>query len=169
MSEDTKTFNLLETIQGRAYPEDEVTVYTNEAAIHELHKLRDELKYHTNEKTKAYKELDKKVKAATKAIEESALTFKMRGVAPAVVNLLVDKHREVSEDLQDELLAVTLVAVVNADGAEDRRKFSAEDCKVIRDTIPMVAYNKIAVLVTDLNMGAAIYDQTIDAGFLQKS
>src|SRR5690625_2924892 len=123
MSEDTKTFDLIKTIQGRAYPEGEVTVYLDEASIHELHALSEQLKYHTNEQTKAYKELDKKVKEATKAIEKSALTFKMRGVAPSIINLLVDKHRENSDVLQDELISATLYAVVDGEVAATCRRY----------------------------------------------
>src|SRR5690625_1997716 len=162
MCEYTKTFDLIKTIQCRAYHEGGVTVYQHEDRIHKQHDLSKKLKYHTNEQTKDYKELDKKVKEATKAIEKSALTFKMRGVEPPIINLLVDKHRENSDVLQGELLSATLYAVVDAEGAEDRRKFSVEDCKAIRDEIPLAAYAKVSEKATDLNMGAAIYDQTIE-------
>lgn len=167
---DEKTFDLLKTLQGRAYPEDEVTVYLDGDGIYRLAQIREELTEHADPKKKAYKDLEAEAEKLAKSILETELTFKLRGVAPGVVSLLVEKYQkeEAFEALQDELLAATLVSVVDAKGAEDRRKFSVEDCKEIRHMLPQAAYVQISNKVTDLNMNAAIYDQTVDSGFLQK-
>ena len=109
---DEKTFDLLKTLQGRAYPEDEVTVYLDGDGIYRLSQIREELTEHADPKKKAYKDLEAEAEKLAKSILETELTFKLRGVAPGVVSLLVEKYQkeEAFEALQDELLAATLVS-----------------------------------------------------------
>jgi len=165
-----QTFDFLKTLEGRSYPEQEVTVYIDEAGLHELHQIGEDQKYIGDVDSKEYKALERRKKALVKQVGASAMTFKARGVAPAIVQTLVKKYGEAEdfEGLQDELLAAVLVAVVNAEGAEDRRKYSKDDAKKIRDLLPNGAYTQLSNMINDLNMNTAIYDETIDAGFLPK-
>lgn len=166
-----KTFDFLAALEGRSYPEDEVTVFIDEAGLYELHKINEEQKFIGDPDSKEAKALERRKKALTKQVSATAMTFKARGVAPAVSQMLVKKYSEKDdyEGLADELLAAVLVAVVDANGAEDRRKYSKDDAKKIRDLLPPAAYGKVSDMVNDLNINAAIYDQTVDAGFLPKS
>lgn len=165
-----ENFDLFNTLSGRAYPSEDVVVYVNEARMHELKPLREELQVQSSDKTKRAKELKAQVDEIVADIKASALTFHIRGVAPAVTDLLVEKYRKSDdyETLEAELLAATLIRVTNADGEVDERKFSVEECAQIRDMLPRSAYEKISKTVTKLNLDGAIYDQTVDSGFLQK-
>lgn len=166
-----ETFDMFKTLTGRAYPEKDIIVYTNEAKIHELNDIRKELQVQTSNKTKAYKELEKRAEEVSEEIKDSALIFHLRGVAPGVTGILVEKYQREEKDwagLQDELLSATLVKVTNADGKVDERKFSIEECAQIRNILPQAGYEQLAKTITELNMSGAIYDAAVDSGFLQK-
>lgn len=164
------SFNVIDTIQGRSYPTETVKVYLDEASVYELDKLNQKMSVEKD--TKKYSALEKQADELVKQIEESALTFHLQGIPPAATQELYDRYdkQELSaEELHDQLLAACLQKVVRADGAIDERKFTIEQTADFRKFIPPTEMGRIAKTINQVVTNTAIFENTVNAGFLHKS
>jgi len=187
------TFNLLAAIEGTQYPVGEETVFTNGKAAEELNDLLEEearLQHeHKDDMTGVpnQEEIDQRKEVLVKEVLASALTFHMRGLAPKVIELMAKEARrkfpvkgkseeevyELNEDadewITNEMIAKCIVKVVNANGDEDTTSYRNEDVGQLRDFLHRVEFNKLDKLAGKLNGSKALFDNALDADFLQKS
>lgn len=113
-----ETFSLDEFVQGRGFPEADVTVFTNADAGYEYSKAQERMKELADERivlgeatrSKRYKEnkaeydeIEAKAEALKEQVKASALTFHLRGIAPGhIKKITADVQREQEKRLEDE-------------------------------------------------------------------
>lgn len=154
-------FDIIAFIEGSNYPEKTVTLYTNGKAALELRDETDE----------------SRIKELQKQIADSALTFTLRGLAPKVVEVMMNKMNVNSKDISDEervkrfiestdaLTAATIVKVVTADGREDKRAWDTERAAALRGVLLQSEYEKLSEGVATVNFDGKLFDEAVDAGF----
>lgn len=189
------SFNLDEFVQGRGFPRDTVTVFTNEDAGYDYTAVQERLTTLAQEKEKlepatrsaAYKEkaqefnaLEEKAQELLEKIKESALTFHLRGISPGhikKINKDVKKQAE-TEELDQEtageiagwrIIAANIIKVTNAKGQEDNGPFTEERVANLEMTLPDSEWTKLDRKVAELSFKSAYFDSVVDAGFLPKS
>jgi len=177
------TFNLNDVLQGRGYPEDEVTVYTNVPAAYELQALNarlEEIAQAAEQDQETYNALDSLAQALKQEILDSQLTFHLRGISPGhikkimrSVNRMVRKGELEEDEMVDYLdaayIAPHIIKTVNAKGEVDERLFTVEDVQKIQEFLDDGQLLKINNAVRNLSFTAALFDAATDAGFLPKS
>jgi hypothetical protein len=189
------TFDLDEFVQGRGFPRDSVTVFTNEDAGYDYTAVQERLKELVQDKeklgeatrSKAYRDilaemapLEEKAAALLEKIKESALTFHLRGISPGhikKINKDVAKEAEKEEWEQDHaaeeagwrIIAAHIIEVVNAKGETDKRSFDAERVGNLEMILPESEWRKLDRKVAELSFKSAYLDVAVDAGFLPKS
>lgn len=161
-------FDIIAFIEGSNYPEKTVTLYTNgKAAL----ALREELERPEGEQD------EKRIALFKKDIADSALTFTLRGLAPKVVEVMMNKMNVNSKDITDEervkrfiestdaLTAATIQKVVTADGREDKRAWDTERAAALRGVLLQSEYEKLSEGVATVNFDGKLFDEAVDAGF----
>jgi hypothetical protein len=180
---DKSTFSLVEAIKGRGYPTEEVTVYTNADAAYNLaetNALLETLAQGKQQDTEEYDNLDAVAQQLKAEVQESALTFSLRGISPGEVQRLSKKvaKQARAEDLDEDEEALLrtaawfaphVVRVSNAQGEVDEHLYTAEEARVLMDLLPQSEWNKLLVAMSKLSLGSMYFDQLVDAGFLPKS
>lgn len=162
------TFSVMSFIQETAYPEGVVTIYTDVVAAKELLRLnarRAELEKTSLEEAE---KLSPQIAQMVERAEKSALTFNLRGFAPGVVQQIIDKYKnEENENAADaELVAKSIITVKNAEGAVDEHFWTADEVNMLRGRIAEGQWLKLLAAVADVLFNAAVFDKTVDAGFL---
>lgn len=122
--------------------------------------------------------LQAKIDEWIERVDSSALTFELRGMPPRIVEAITSKHftdpkadytGTPEEQARDyELIAKSVVAVTNADGAEDRTAFDPDRVKELRGALLSEEYYKIVAGVAHVNLNGALFDQATDASFLSR-
>lgn len=183
------TFDLDAFVQGRGFPTDTVTVFTNADAAYALAPVNarlTEIAQDPKHNTKALKEeaasLETRAQELKDEILASALTFHLRGISPghikkiiADVNKRVDdeddelQSEQAGEQATHEMFAPHIIKVVNAKGEVDQRKFTAERVAHLEGLLPPSEWNKLDDKIKELSFKTATFDQLTDAGFLPKS
>ena len=174
-------FNLSEVIKGRGYPQKDVTVYIDGASAFELVELEDKMNS-IAEDSEEYKELEKKAEELAHKVQDSKLTFTLRGVSQSVVEAITDKadklHSRQTEDEYNSdwfkfyvtsLVAENLVKVTDKDGNVDERHFSYEEVSEIRDNVPIESWTLLVNTMQKLTLATGYFKGLTDAGFLPKS
>lgn len=176
-------FNLTEVLQGRGYPEDEVTVYMNVSAAYELQALNSQLEaiaQAAEQDQETYDSLDALAQALKQEILDSAVTFHLRGISPGhikkimrSVNRLARKGELEEDEVPDYLdaayIAPHVIKTVDAQGNVDERLFTVEDILKVQEFLDSGQMQKINDSVRNLSFTAALFDAATDAGFLPKS
>lgn len=179
------TFDLDAFVQGRGFPTDMVTVFTNAPAAHTLAKVEARLEEIGQSKNqKAFKEefaaLEKQADDLKEAIKASALTFHMRGISPGHIKKVARDVAKEQEDagwdqneaedvLNFRWMAPHIIKVVNAAGDEDQRQFTEERVVGLAEMLPTSEWQKLFEALNDLSFRTASFDVAADAGFLPKS
>jgi len=179
------TFDLDAFVQGRGFPTDTITVFTNDGAAHDLAKVEARLtEIGQNKNQKAFKEefaaLEKEAEDLKDAIKASALVFHMRGISPGHIKKVsrdvmeTQKKEEWDEDYAADQLnfrwtAPHIIEVVNAAGESDKRVFTPERVENLASMLPSSEWQKIVEAINNLSFRTAAFDQAADAGFLPKS
>jgi hypothetical protein len=189
------TFDLDEYVNGRGFPRDTVTVFTNADAAYERAQLQARLTEIAQDKEKLgeatrsrkYKDLQAEMEPLEARSEElmedikaSALTFHLRGIAPGHVKKIIsDVNIEAEKEQWDSnysasvatyrIMAPHIIKVVRADGKEDNRKFTEERAQLMDEMLPDSEWTKLDQKVQALSFKSAYFDAAVDAGFLQKS
>lgn len=176
-------FNLADAIKGRAFPQKEVTVYTDSAAAFELVQLEDEMNRIGSSDQKKYDELEAQAQELAKKVQESALVFTMRGVGQGVVEQVTQvadatyKGGKNQSEMTDEwfrfyvtsLVAKNIVKVVDGAGNVDEREFSYEDILEVRNNLPAESWGLLVATMQQLTLASGFFKGLTDAGFLPKS
>lgn len=187
---DLDTFDVFEFLEGANTPQNTVTVYTDaDAALKVAHFLVEEKE--RNERSKQIdqysltEELDdeaeqlseEELTALTERLKASALTFELKGLAPAARKAL-EKHLQATTDysatdespeydraLDGELVARSIVGVTNARGKKSSTKWTAENVLKLTDTLYESESAKLFRGVGEINYVGAIFDRAVTADF----
>lgn len=176
-------FNLADAIKGRAFPQKEVTVYTDSAAAFELVQLEDEMNRIGSSDQNKYDELEAQAQELAKKVQESALVFTMRGVGQGVVEQVTQvadatyKGGKNQSEMTDEwfrfyvtsLVAKNIVKVVDGAGNVDEREFTYEDILEVRNNLPAESWGLLVATMQQLTLASGFFKGLTDAGFLPKS
>lgn len=202
-------FDLGSALRNTSYPSDDVTVYIDGQKAHELNVNYDEIAELSQEALKytaanqgsmtdgPEKEvldaqvavLEERQKEILREIAASALTFRIRGVAPAQWRLIIKKwQREMrknfnivedqaeaeewaNEKIDAELVSKAIVKVIDADGDEDDAAITQEVAESLRDTVLQSEWTKLLGAANSLTFANGLFNQVIaaDADFLSKS
>jgi hypothetical protein len=176
-----KVFNLSDAIKGRAYPQKDVTVYLDDEAALKLVELNNKMSSTTD--PEEMKKLESESKKLSNTIQESAVTFKMRGVSQDAIELVLKKMNEKYKvkgtsgtenpdwmrDYITNLVSLNIVSVSDSSGSEDSAEFDFEKAEELRRNIPAAEWGKLVEMMQKLTLAGGYFDQLTDAGFLQKS
>ena len=168
------TFDVLSFIEGTAYPTDEVKVYTDVISADALLKAN-EKRLKMDEAPEGVKEefdkVDAEIAELTNKVQNSALTFSLRGLPPGVVqeiygNLAEEADPQLAREAEHKLIASTISGVTNAAGERDPRVWDAESVGKLRHFVKEGEYTRLIEGVVRVNFNASVFDQATDAGFL---
>lgn len=187
------TFDLDEFVQGRGFPRDTVTVFTNADAAYERAQVEKRLTTLAQDKEKLnknstlyketqaeFKELEDRSAELMEDIKASALVFHLRGISPGHIKKInKDVYEESQKEEWDEvttastasyrIVAPHIIKVIRADGAEDNRQFTPDRVETLEMTLPESEWNKLDRKVMEMSFKSAYFDAAVDAGFLPKS
>lgn len=173
-------FNLADAIKGRAFPAKAVDVYIDAGSAYRLSEITEELRTLDATDSK-YQELQDYAEELGKNINDSKLTFHMRGVGQGVVERITKEANEKygkEESTQEAewikyylcgLIAENIVKVTDTEGNEDEHKFTVEEIMDLRDAIPVDSWEVLIDTMQKLTLASSYFDSVTDAGFLPKS
>jgi hypothetical protein len=176
-----KVFNLSDAIKGRAYPQKDAVVYLDDESAMKLVELDEQMSYITD--PAELKKLEAEAEKLSKAIKDSALTFKMRGVSQDAIELVLKQLNEKYKvkgsagtenpdwmrDYITTLVGMNIISVVDASGSADEATYDFDKTEEIRRNIPAAEWGKLVEMMQKLTLAGGYFDQLTDAGFLQKS
>ena len=176
-----KVFNLSDAIKGRSYPQKDAVVYLDDESAMKLVELDEIMSYTTD--PEELKKLEAEAAKLSKAIKDSALTFKMRGVSQDAIELVLKQLNEKYKvkgsagtenpdwmrDYITTLVGMNIISVVDASGSEDDSTYDFEKTEEIRRNIPAAEWGKLVEMMQKLTLAGGYFEQLTDAGFLQKS
>lgn len=185
---DQDSFDVLEFVTGDLTPRKAVTIYTNAEAGYRL----DELVKREQESVREVDSLSitdevawvdpDEVAALKEAVEASALTFHLKGLAPkareAIQKELQAKHNfseeapddqksAYYEEFQNTLVAKSIERVVNSRGATDT-SWSPEKISTLRGRVNGVEIARLDDGVFEINTDSDLYNRAVNADFLSK-
>lgn len=173
-----KTFSVLDALQGRAYPEDTVTIYTDTVSMYAYERLNTEA--NTTRDSERVNEIDEQLKELREKVKASALTFHLRGFSPETSREIVRWARglhkmDASEPLKDDSpafedanlrsIAESIVKVVDAEGNEDTHHWSTDDVRALEGQIDPGQFIKISNMVYELSFKALAFDAAVSPDF----
>jgi hypothetical protein len=171
------TFSLIDAVQGKANPKDDVEVYLDAETAYELNKLNEELIGQPD--PELAEQLKAKADELVEKIKKSKVIFHMRGIDQRETELIekkvMDRHKEdpgTEDALMEylcELVAANIVSVEDADGNLDEHVFTWKEIQNIRHAMPVESWNKIVATMQGLTLATGYFKGLTDAGFLPKS
>lgn len=187
---DQDSFDVLEFVTGDLTPKDSVVVYTDTEAGYALDKLVEaEAENAKRGETEGFGITDElvwvdpdEVEALKAKIEASALTFELKGLAPAAKKALraslVAKFNykegatfEESEPFfrafTHEMIARSIVLAKNAAGKTDRN-WTADKVAAFDGRLHPTEFARLDGAVAKVNADADVYDRAVSADFLSK-
>jgi hypothetical protein len=177
-----KVFNLADAIKGRAYPKKDVIIYLDDEAAMRLVEVQNELDYMPD--GDVAKKLNAESEELKKQINETALTFTLRGVNQDVIETVLTqtniryglkKGEDGTEtpgwmkDYITALVGANIESVTNAAGEIDADLFNFDKTDDLRRNIPATEWGKLVETMEKLTLAGGYFNQLTDAGFLPKS
>lgn len=167
-------FNVLSYVQGSLYPSREADVFLDGNALSRLQRLTKDLEKETNKTKQA--EIKKEIKAHKAALDKSRLVFHVKGFAPHVRTAITEqaqkdgeKHKWDEDKIQSEttnrIFAAAIEKVVNAEGEEDDRTWTADDIEILMDNAPNGALKEFIAAVVHVTAETLKFDQGVDVPF----
>lgn len=187
-----ESFDLLAAVQDVAYPTGQTVIYLNGQLAQEYNDTKAELDLLKAEESQGIAdpeqaELQEKLDKLLVEIRKTALTFHMRGVAPAVKKAISAKARsqfkvpkQADEDekneiwlkenawITNELIRHSIVKVVNAKGQVATKAYENGDIQKLADTLIESEFSKLDALCAKLSQASYLFSESLDADFLQK-
>jgi hypothetical protein len=196
MAKKPGTFNILNVLNERAYPHENVSVYLDEQTAYDAARLNEKIK----ELTKISSDQDKIDELTVKrdekisSLESSKYVFKIVGISEG----LRDDLREQAEEkypmeYEDETNPFTgqvtktqvenvernkfftmllwhesISKIINPDG-DVQENVTMEDVVALRKTLPIAAIGAITESIEKLRMSTAVFMATVEEDFLAKS
>jgi hypothetical protein len=205
------TFDARSAINGTTYPTGKVKVYLNAALAHEMNLAADDLLKARNriENLKGTNEgivetpeqeaadaeaaeLEAKIEALVVQVRDSALTFHIRGLAPAQWRLIYKKWRkavkqpvrknfelgsegeeefetetfernlERNDKINEDQVACAITKVVNGNGDEDSSVWSVEDVANLHATLLESEWTRLKAEVENLTFAQTLFNSTME-------
>ena len=162
---EAKTFDLFEFIEGRSYPSEDVTVYTDAAGVFDLEKIEEKIANTTD--PDEVDRLDAETLAIKERIRESALTFHLRGVPGPILKDVDSKveakfdnpeSNEASAFRMGSTLALQITGVTRADGATDTRVWDSETSERVIASLPPGEGVKLLRSVIELSLKSRSFE-----------
>lgn len=196
-------FDMFAALEGVEYPEDEVTVALNEKAAHRLAALMAEVTQyqvdHPHPEDRNEEDLEsfeKRVEALKKTIEQSRITFYLKGIPDDILTTAGDVAEEKFEAAKKDVVdaqgntikvlpqaekirfmrymnAVTYSMFIqkfvrHSDGAT-RIAPTADEIAAFMDKAPDAAKGKLVHKIQELRVKSEDYEARLDEGFFPKS
>lgn len=182
------TFNLIERLQGRNMPEEDMTIYLDEGLAWDLFQL--ETKHSNAKRKEEVEEIEAKLKRVRAKLAESAYIFTLRGMTNERYDELVDQTLEqfpyeyeentnpltgikakniIPNDERDALfntlfLAEAIAKVTDPDGNVDEN-ITADTVVFIKKLAPLDGIRMITELATRMRLAVEWMDAVQDEDF----
>lgn len=181
------TFDLDTFVQGRGYPTNKRTLFTDADSAYELGQVNQRMaeiaqdKAHSKEPLKSeYASLEKQAAVLREKIIETSLIFHLRGISPGHIKKVAKdvsvkaEKEDLSQDEVSDLLnyrwfAPHIIRVEKSDGSVDEGPFTPEIVETLEHSLPKSEWMKLNDAIAELSFQATYFDQAVDAGFLPKS
>ena len=156
-----KTFDILDHLSGRSYPETKVKVYFDEASMREAVALESAINSERDSDKVAIWE--EELEALHAKIDSTALTFHLRGVPYEVKEALNKKASEIKDEMERNIysdiaaLEASTVKVTNAEGAS--ASFDHDRLEAIVKALPDHEQERILQAVKALSYEAVLYER----------
>jgi len=172
---DVKTFDVLAAAKGRSYPTDNVTVYTDVAALYTYAHL--EASANNAKEGDEANEFDEALKPIREQILASGLTFHMRGFAPGVRKSIDEEAKaKFGEDADldngdglawrfGKYVAESVVKVENVNGDVDEHHWNVDEVLELRAFLAEEEYAKLVDLALQLSLAVWEFDKAVTPDF----
>jgi hypothetical protein len=173
-----KTFSVLDALQGRSYPEDDVTVYTDVEALYQYEHVNALVNDALNGDTA--NQYESQLNGLRERIKASALIIHMRGYAPAIAktlvaetrakfqldsSVLIDQDTDAFRWLNKRSIAESMIRVTNAEGAVDERLFTVDDVEAFDDFLTPDEMQKLVDKSFELSFRGMAFDAAVSPDF----
>lgn len=171
-------FNVLDFITDSIeYPERHPVVYMNGRAASQINDLRNELEKGGEGLSKPRAAaIRKEIKELQKALDESRLTFHVRGYSPevreAIEQSVRDKGEEegwdeerTTEEITYLVFAKAIVSVTSADGEKDEQKWEADNVRDFMKRAPNGSLVDFTNDVIHVTVRAIEFHNSVDVTF----
>lgn len=187
------TFNIIEVLSERGYPEDEVIVYFDESIGYKAASIKAEMDL-TNPSEKKYKELEAKLDELVAKLQDSKYVFTVRGISEgkrdelykiAVEKFPVEysetknaftgevKKEAISSEQRDELFTALLwsahIIKITAPNGDVQDILQPQDAETLRKSMPLAANAAINKAIENIRAATAVFMMSVDEDFLAKS
>jgi hypothetical protein len=168
------TFSVLDAVQGKGYPSDDVTVFTDLVSAYHLQVLAAQAA--GEEDPNVVDEISAQMDELKAKVKDSALTFYLRGFAPGVVTAINDEARakfnvestgtgESAEWCNLKYLAESIIRVEQPDGSVDEHLWKPEEIQTLKNVLPSSEFDKIVELMGVLVFSSSLFDGVVSADF----
>lgn len=171
-AQDKRTFSVLEVAQGRGYPQDIETIYMDAESGYQAQRLSALLNDESDNDER--ERLAEEIRELWAKVQESQLTFHLRGISPGAVKSINDEAGGKFEDTIEgpgaqwcnfKYIAESIVKVVDYKGAVDNHHWTVEDIEAFKGLAPAESFDKIALKTDELTFTAAFFDSTVTSDF----
>lgn len=171
-AQDKRTFSVLDVAKGRGYPQDIETVYLDAESGYKAQRLSERLNDESDNDER--ERLAEEIRDLWTKVEESELTFHLRGLAPGAVDSIIAEAAGKFEDTVGgpgaqwcnfRYIAESIVQVVDHAGAVDSHHWTVEDVEALHGLLPSESFAKIAVKSDELTFTAAFFDASVTSDF----
>lgn len=180
-----KKFNLIDAVQGKAYPEDSVRIFLDEEAAYELTQVNAQLEElsRIKDRDESTIELYNVTEALAQELKDrliaSSLKFTLRGRGHKVYDEIADRTAREFADVEDDsergvvenirIIAASTVSVENGEGAIDGdREFTEEDITPVYELASPGEWKRLLDLMMALAFANTYFDKAVRAGFLSR-
>jgi hypothetical protein len=186
-------FNIIDVINERAYPRDEINVYLNESAAYKASLLDAKLKK-TDPKDKEYSAIEKELNKFIDELEQSKYVFCITGISEGkrdeLYKIASDKYsveyredknpftgeikrEEIPNDDRDNLFTSLIwsahIEKIIAPDGNVQESISAEDVDKLRKSLPIACVSTINQAIELIRTSTAVFMYKVDEDFLAKS
>ena len=186
-------FNILEVINDRGYPEDEVVVYLDETIAYKAATVKAEMEA-TDASEKKYKILEGQLDKLVEQLQESKYVFSIKGISEGkreeLYKLSVNKYplqysesknaftgetkkEKIESEERDELFTSLLwsahIVKITAPNGDVQENLSPEDADALRKSIPLASNAALNKAMENIRASIAVFMMTVDEDFLAKS
>jgi hypothetical protein len=186
-------FNILEVINERGYPEDEIVVYLNETIAYKAAMVKTEMEA-TDAADKKYKTLEAELDKLVEQLQDSKYVFSIKGISEGkreeLYKLSVNKYpleysetknaftgevkkEKIESEERDELFTSLLwsahIVKITAPNGDVQENLSPEDADTLRKSIPLASNAALNKAMENIRAATAVFMMSVDEDFLAKS
>ena len=192
------TFNILDALQDRAYPREQVTIYLNEQLAYDAAQLQEEIDELSKSKSlEVQDEIDELIKNRDELIEKlesEKYIFTIVGISEGIREDLMNESAEdypleykeiknplTGENIREEvenkerdriftnLLWVNQIEKIENSNGDVQNKITLKDVEALRRQLPIAGIGAITQAIEKLRVATAVFMMTVNEDFLAKS